>query len=116
MFVMGFRGPKNVNANDFVIDHQVNIISQSLFYDYLVLVIFKRHFFKGDFPNDNFPNVQFLNRQLPKGRVRPSEAPKAAMGGVREDKGGGSAAAMKNLFSWRFENCTGSIPLGIYPW
>ena len=81
---MGFRGPKNVNANDFVIDHQVNIISQSLFYDYLVLVIFKRHFFKGDFPNDNFPNVQFLNRQLPKGRVRPSEAPKDAMGGVRE--------------------------------
>ena len=57
----------------------------SLFYDYLVLVIFKRHFFKGD-----FPNVQFLNRQLPKGRVRPSEAPKAAMGGVREDKGGGA--------------------------
>ena len=88
----------------------------SLFYDYLVLVIFKRHFFKGDFPNDNFPNVQFLNRQLPKGRVRPSEAPKAAMGGVREDKRGVGAAAMKNLISCRFENCTGSIPLGIYPW
>ena len=56
----------------------------NLFYGYLVLVIFKRHFLKGDFPNDNFPIVQFPKRQLLKGWVRPSESPKAAKGGVRE--------------------------------
>ena len=45
-----------------------------------------RYFPKGIFPSDNFPsgnfpNVQFLRRQLPKGYVRPSEAPQAAIGG-----------------------------------
>ena len=44
----------------------------------------KRHpipiFFKAPVQSDNFPNVQFPNRRLPKGYVRPAEAPQAASG------------------------------------
>ena len=52
-----------------------------------MLGTFPKAFSLGRLSNDNFPNVLFPNRQLPKGEVRPSEAPQAAVGG------GSSAAA-----------------------
>ena len=89
-------------------------------------VLFQRHFPKGDFLNDNFPSVQF-----PKGQVRPSEAPQAAMEGLalrlgwarglsaaaRPGCGGGTSAAARNdLGSYCLRNCTfGKLPLGKIP-
>ena len=43
-----------------------------------------RHYFPmGDFTSENFSNVKFPKWRLPKGQVRPSQAPQAAMGSER---------------------------------
>ena len=104
---------------------------------YQCQVLSERHFPKGDFPSINFPNVQFLKRQLPKGQVRPSEAPQAAMEGRalwlgwargrgQNRLGGGKHCGQdrlcrllhKKLHIWEvanWENTLGKLPLGKMP-
>ena len=62
---------------------------------------FPKAFSKGQF--GNFLNMQFPMRQLPKGYVRPSEAPQAAMG----------VSAMRLGQTWEataWKNVFGKIP------
>ena len=74
----------------------------------------------------NFPNVKFPKRQLPKGYVRSSKAPQAAMGAERydgkdralrqEQSAGGQTLRLGN--SWEvitWENTLGKLPLGKNP-
>ena len=87
---------------------------------YRCQVLSQRHFSKGDILSINLPNVQFQKWQLPKGQVRPSEAPQAAIETERCGQDGLGGRALRLVQTWEVAAWEiahlGICPLGKYPW